>query len=86
MSNASSKLLSVAASAGKKLEIENGNNESGSARIRQAGWLLREITLRDKYGSESFLSVMVAERLNELVIELDELAGAQLLFELWIGD
>jgi hypothetical protein len=88
MSNASFRLPSVAASAGKKCETESGIklDDSGSARIRCAGALLREIVMRDACGPESFLSVMVAERVNEVILELDDIAGMQLMFELWVGE
>lgn len=58
---------------------------SGSATIRQVAESVRELLLRDKYG-EKILSTMVREGLDEISVELYDLAGMQVLFEMWCGE
>jgi hypothetical protein len=53
----------------------------GSARIRQAVELLRDLLL-----AEDVLIGVVASRLDTLTFELEQLAGTQRLFELWVQD
>ncbi len=55
--------------------------EQGSARIRQALEILRDLLL-----AEDVLIGVVASRLDVLAFELEQLAGTQRLFELWVQD
>ena len=71
----------------KKSKNENtGNDEArGSIRIREAGGILRDLLLGDEYGRRN-LGSMVKQRLDELQLELEQLAGTQELFERWVGE
>jgi hypothetical protein len=57
--------------------------ECGSARIRQAVEILRDLLLDD--GDDVLIGV-VAARLDAMTCELEQLAGTQRLFELWVKD
>lgn len=59
---------------------------TGSATIRETADSLRELLLRDEYGCECMLGGMVHEGLEQIASDLYELAGMQVLFELWIGE
>jgi hypothetical protein len=58
-----------------------------SARIRQAHQVLADLLLVDEmgYGGDLLLGA-VAESLNEMLLELDQISGLQRLFELWVED
>jgi hypothetical protein len=61
--------------------------EPASARIRQAHQVLADLLLVDEmgYGGDLLLGA-VAESLNEMLLELDQISGLQRLFELWVED
>ena len=59
---------------------------AGSTAIRSAADSLRELLLRDEYGNECMLGGMVREGLEQVASDLYDLAGMQVLFELWIGE
>lgn len=59
-------------------------DEPASARIRHAQDVLRSLLLEDDLrGEQSCLSGSIAVRLDELQLDLGQLAGLQTLFELW---
>jgi len=58
----------------------------GSAKIREVAESVRELLLRDTYGEERFLGSQVREGLDEISVELYDLAGMQVLFEMWVGE
>jgi hypothetical protein len=58
-----------------------------SVRIRQARQLLEHLVLEDEFESDNGLLLgAVAESLNEMLLELDHLAGLNRMFELWVKD
>jgi len=59
--------------------------EPASARIRRASKLLEDLLLEDDLGSISLIG-QASEGLNRILLELDQVAGVQRLFELWIQD
>jgi hypothetical protein len=59
--------------------------DSPSTRIRQARSSLANLLLEDELAQDDVLVGPAAEGLNRIVLELDDLAGCQELFELWIG-
>ena len=58
--------------------------QSASAEIRRARDLLRDILLREDETEETVLVGKVSERLNEIVLDLDNLAGLQDVFDAWV--
>jgi hypothetical protein len=58
-----------------------------SVRIRQARQALEDLVLEDELETENGLLLSaVAYELNGILLELDQLAGQQRMFELWIQD
>lgn len=55
-----------------------------AAQIRRAQELLRQVLLAADAEDGAALANPVADRLNELVMELDTLGGQQELFERWV--
>ena len=61
--------------------------EPASARIRRAHGLLRDLLSEDEFEHENGLLLgAVAEGLNRILLELDQISGLQRLFELWVQD
>jgi hypothetical protein len=59
--------------------------KKGSVRIRVARSVLCDLLMLDDSETEIVLAGPVSACLNEIVLQLDELAGRQQLFELWVG-
>lgn len=58
-----------------------------SARIRHVRGLIENLLLEDDLEHENgLLMSSVAYDLNRLVVELDQIAGLQHMFELWVQD
>ena len=61
--------------------------ELASARIRRAQDILRALLVEDDLAGEcGTLSASIAVRLDRLQLELAQLGGLQLLFELWSSE
>ena len=56
-----------------------------STQIRAARSLLCELLVRDDRSGEAVLVGTVREVLDRAVLRLDQLAGMQELYELWVG-
>lgn len=60
---------------------------SASVRIRQARQLLEDLVLEDDLdGDNGLLLTAVAFELNRILLELEQFAGLQRMFELWVQD
>ncbi len=59
--------------------------ERASRRIRRARSILCELLMCDSLGDGSLLVGCVNEALDAAQLELEQLAGQQELYELWIG-
>jgi hypothetical protein len=63
---------------------ESSRSDSAAGKIREARGILADLLLRDELAfGNSLLVGAVAEDLNRLLLELDQAAGLQQLFELW---
>jgi len=77
---------SAAVSAEKKIERadESSRSDSAAGKIREARGILADLLLKDELAfGNSLLVGAVAEDLNRMLLELDQAAGLQQLFELW---
>jgi hypothetical protein len=62
-----------------------GRDDSPAERIRKAREILTDLLLKDELAFQNTLLVgPVAEDLNRIALELEQSAGMQQLFELWI--
>jgi hypothetical protein len=95
MQNRSTTSLSVARIVERKADSESAQlalelkpiSALASIRIRQARQLLEDLVLEDELDTENGLLLSaVAYELNGILLELDQLAGQQRMFELWIQD
>ena len=60
--------------------------DSPAERIRHAEELLRELLLANDFDEEnSFLCGDVSDRLEQIQLQLSDVAGKQELYELWVG-
>jgi hypothetical protein len=76
----------VAVAETEKSKNGTGTDERPSTRILLAREILGDLLLKDEFAfSGSLLVGPVAEKLNEMMISLDEAAGLQKLFECWVG-
>lgn len=63
------------------------NTEPASRRIRRAHQILGDLLLADDFEHEHGLLIgVVAEQLNRILLELDQMSGLQRMFELWVQD
>ena len=88
--------------AGRKEATENATNEAPlritaarvververpSARLRRVRGLIEDLLLEDDLEHENGLLMSSVEYdLNRIVVELDQIAGLQHMFELWVED
>lgn len=78
---------SAAAPAGSRSDTTAGRDESASAQIRLVRGILADLLLKDDFAFENTLLLSaVSEDLNRIVLELENLAGLQRMFELWVSD
>jgi len=65
---------------------ESSRSDSAAGKIREARGILADLLLKDELAfGNSLLVGAVAEDLNRMLLELDQAAGLQQLFELWIS-
>jgi len=90
----------VVSTAGRKAGTENATNEAPlritaakivverpSARLRRVRGLIEDLLLEDDLEHENGLLMSSVEYdLNRIVVELDQIAGLQHMFELWVED
>ncbi len=78
----------VVAPAEKRNDNRNqhaGRDDSAAEKIREARGILADVLLRDDLAfKNTALLGAVADDLNRIVLELEQSAGLQQLFELWI--
>jgi hypothetical protein len=78
---------SAAAPAENRSDTTAGRDESASAQIRLVRGILADLLLKDDFAFENTLLLSaVSEDLNRIVLELENLAGLQRMFELWVSD
>ena len=77
---------SLAALPRRKQAEPQGVTDSPAERIRHAEEVLRDLLLANDFDPEnSFLCGDVSDRLEQIQLQLSDVAGKQELYELWVG-